>query len=183
MELTMLLETHDIDLELTIPTEDDNEKDISGHNWHRHGVCGVDVPPILLQETPDGTYLVRDGHHRRLVAIARRDATIKAYICPVGFQSERHGTPFPFYHVKGEANVMWRGREWDYGDMWAGRWREILGEPYNDNATYGAPEDDTSASSSSDSNSDSSSDAGKMQERMERAGQLCLNMSENPLPF
>jgi len=115
-----LLERRSVALDLTEATEADEEKDLRPS--FRHGKVGVDVPPILLQEQEDGTYLVRDGHHRRLIAIANGETHIEAYIAPAGWQSPS-GSPFPYYHRHGEASVEWQGQVYDYGDMWSGDWR------------------------------------------------------------
>lgn len=119
--MNTLLERRIVPLDLTEPTEPDEEKDTTPR--HRHGKVGVDVPPILLQEQEDGTYLVRDGHHRRLLAIAAGDEYIEAYITPFGWKSPS-GSPFPYFWERGEATVEWRGVEYDYGDMWGGAWRD-----------------------------------------------------------
>lgn len=116
----LLLKRRRVALDLIHATEPDQLKDL--RLPHLRGKAGVDMPPILLQEC-NGTYLVRDGHHRRLLAIRDGETHIAAYIAPKGWKSPT-GSPFPSFWKYGEARVRWRGKVYDYGDMWGGAWRK-----------------------------------------------------------
>lgn len=130
------LERRTVALDLTQATEADEDKDLEPS--HRHGTVGRDLPPILLEEQEDGTYLVRDGHHRRLIAIANGETHIEAYICPLGWESTS-GSSFPYFWRHGEASVEWNGVTYDYGCMWGGCWR-FGGKRHSSNCEGGEQE-------------------------------------------
>jgi ParB-like nuclease family protein len=113
----MILQVQHVHLGDTAATESDDwkERPLQENLARHHGIPGADTPPILLQECSDGSYIVCDGHHRRLAAIRRGDETIAAYVIPAGLRP-------PYPGEGGSYEVEWQGRILSYQLMWFGEY-------------------------------------------------------------